>query len=68
MKKPWEIVLLVIAIVAVVWLGWYLAQSYSQNRMMPGSDRDSHGCIPSAGYSWCEAKQQCVRVWETPCE
>jgi hypothetical protein len=33
----------------------------------PGSDRDEHGCIPSAGYSWCESSQQCVRSWETPC-
>ncbi|VWC57797.1 putative lipoprotein [Burkholderia aenigmatica] len=31
---------------------------------MPGSDRDAHGCIPSAGYSWCEAMQQCERPWE----
>ena len=34
---------------------------------MPGSDRDEHGCIPSAGYSWCESKQMCIRPWETPC-
>ncbi|MDD2655791.1 MAG: hypothetical protein PHQ80_03945 [Candidatus ainarchaeum sp.] len=33
----------------------------------PGSDRDEHGCIPSAGYSWCESSQECVRSWETPC-
>ncbi|MCA8275556.1 hypothetical protein LGN17_24020 [Burkholderia sp. AU30280] len=31
---------------------------------MVGSDRDAHGCIPSAGYSWCEATQQCERPWE----
>ena len=35
---------------------------------MPGSDRDSHGCIPSAGYTWCEAKQKCLRPWEESCE
>jgi hypothetical protein len=35
---------------------------------MPGSDRDTHGCIGSAGYSWCEAKQKCIRIWEEPCE
>tara|TARA_Y100000588_G_C14007818_1_gene818577 strand:- start:294 stop:650 length:357 start_codon:yes stop_codon:yes gene_type:complete len=29
-----------------------------------GSDRDAHGCIASAGYSWCEATQQCERPWE----
>lgn len=35
--------------------------------LMPGSDRDSHGCIGSAGYTWCEAKQKCLRTWEEPC-
>lgn len=31
---------------------------------MPGSDRDEHGCIGSAGYSWCERTKQCERPWE----
>ncbi|MFH1393740.1 MAG: hypothetical protein ABII71_01580 [Candidatus Micrarchaeota archaeon] len=34
----------------------------------PGSDRDEHGCIGSAGYTWCESTQECVREWETPCK
>ena len=29
-----------------------------------GSDRDPHGCIPSAGYSWCARTKQCERPWE----
>ncbi|WP_409421519.1 hypothetical protein ABHF91_00300 [Pseudaeromonas sp. ZJS20] len=29
-----------------------------------GADRDVHGCIPSAGYRWCEQQQACVRPWE----
>ncbi len=33
---------------------------------MPGSDRDEHGCIGSAGYVWSESTQECVRPWETP--
>jgi len=33
----------------------------------PGSDRDAHGCIPSAGYTWCEEKQKCLRPWEEEC-
>lgn len=32
-----------------------------------GGDRDVHGCIGSAGYSWCEAKQKCLRIWEESC-
>ena len=31
---------------------------------MPGSDRDEHGCIGSAGYSWCAREKACVRPWE----
>jgi hypothetical protein len=33
-----------------------------------GGDKDEHGCIGSAGYSWCEAKQKCLRQWEEKCE
>lgn len=29
-----------------------------------GADRDAHGCIGSAGYSWCESTQRCERPWE----
>jgi hypothetical protein len=33
-----------------------------------GCGRDEYGCIPSAGYFWCELTQQCTRPYETPCE
>ncbi len=39
-------------------------ESSSQNMTMPGSDRDAHGCIASAGYSWCQRTEQCERPWE----
>lgn len=29
-----------------------------------GADRDEHGCIGSAGYTWSEALQTCIRLWE----
>ncbi|MFL9833145.1 hypothetical protein [Chryseobacterium terrae] len=29
-----------------------------------GSDRDSHGCIGSAGYTYSKIKKNCVRVFE----
>lgn len=35
-----------------------------QSSVAPGSDRDSHGCIPSVGYAWCTRIRQCVRPWE----
>ncbi len=33
----------------------------------PGSDWDLHGCIRSAGYTWCDILHQCVRIWEESC-
>lgn len=33
-----------------------------------GGDADEHGCIGSAGYTWCETLQRCTRSWEEPCE
>ncbi len=33
-----------------------------------GGDVDEYGCIPSAGYTWCEPKQKCIREWEEECD
>jgi hypothetical protein len=33
-----------------------------------GADRDAHGCIGSAGYTWCAVKNKCLRTWEEKCE
>lgn len=33
-----------------------------------GGDKDEHGCIGSAGYVWCEAKEKCLRPFEEDCE
>ena len=32
-----------------------------------GGTKDLHGCIPSAGFQWCEALGKCHRPWETAC-
>lgn len=32
-----------------------------------GNDSDVHGCKGSAGYTWCEVKNKCLRIWEEPC-
>lgn len=31
---------------------------------MVGSDKDNHGCIASAGYTWSEVRKDCIRLWE----
>jgi len=35
---------------------------------MIGGDRDEHGCLGPAGYTWWEEKQKCLREWEEPCQ
>lgn len=32
-----------------------------------GAKKDAHGCLPSAGYQWCDALAKCVRPFESPC-
>jgi hypothetical protein len=31
---------------------------------VPGGDRDAHGCIGSAGYTYSELRKECIRVFE----
>ena len=66
------VTLLVIAgLLIVVGVGYWAvekAKAPEQPQQLLGGDRDVHGCIGSAGYSWCEAKQKCLRVWEEKCE
>lgn len=69
-------IILIVAIVGVVavGVGYYVAQQgkapviEEKEKQLVGNDRDEHGCIPSAGYTWCEAKQKCLRLWEEKCE
>jgi len=39
-----------------------------KEKVIVGGDLDAHGCKASAGYSWCEARQTCLRSWEDSCE
>ena len=34
------------------------------NKPVVGADKDEHGCIASAGYSWSELLQECIRPFE----
>jgi hypothetical protein len=47
----------------------YVQGACTQSGVPPivGNDSDEHGCKASAGYSWCEAKQKCIRLWEESC-
>lgn len=43
------------------------AWAHNCGPIIVGGDRDIHGCIGSAGYSWCAAKNKCLRTWEESC-
>jgi phenylpyruvate tautomerase PptA (4-oxalocrotonate tautomerase family) len=64
MKKIFTIIVVVIVIVGTGYFAFYTPRA---NNNIVGGDKDEHGCIGSAGYSWCEAKQKCLRVWEESC-
>ena len=44
------------------------ASEETPEEQLVGGDQDEYGCKASAGYSWCEVKQKCLRVWEEKCE
>ncbi|MDX7758367.1 hypothetical protein [Aeromonas hydrophila] len=41
-----------------------LAACSTPEQHLVGADRDSHGCIGSAGYQWSALTKQCVRLFE----
>ncbi len=53
---------IILALIAVLILVIYFIVNNSDKKI--GGDKDSHGCLIVAGYSWNETKQQCVREWE----
>lgn len=56
MKKKLFILILSIGVIS--------GCSGSQQSSIVGNDKDSHGCIASAGYQWCHKENSCVRSWE----
>ena len=56
-----KLILLTFALL-LVGLGGCQAKTEATN--MVGNDKDSHGCIPSAGYQWCGKENKCVRSLE----
>ena len=41
--------------------------SGNTNSPLIGGQKDEHGCLTAAGYSWCAAKNKCIRPWEQYC-
>ncbi|MFH0804102.1 MAG: MliC family protein [Candidatus Zambryskibacteria bacterium] len=59
--------LIIFLSIAIIILIGFLYVSGGNKNAIVGGDRDAHGCLGSAGYSWCQAKQLCIRTWEEYC-
>ena len=47
----------------------YILNVLGQNSIpLIGGVRDNNNCLISAGYTWCESSQSCLRQWDTPCQ
>lgn len=57
----WVILVLFVILIGIV---VYLALLNSSEKKIIGGDKDEHGCLIAAGYSWNETKEECVREWE----
>lgn len=42
-------------------------ETEESEEQLVGGDVDEYGCIPSAGFTWCEESQECYRPWEKNC-
>lgn len=51
------------ALVTFVLVGCGNISSNTENEMV-GTEKDRHGCVQSAGYSWCQYTNRCERPWE----
>lgn len=55
-----------IGILILVAAAWG-ASVYKVNHNLIGGDKDEHGCLIAAGYTWCDYQQECLRPWEKSC-
>lgn len=75
MTKQTKIIIAVLVVIILVLAGYLVWNSIGNmdngyvvnDDSLLGGDRDEYGCITSAGYSWCEPKNKCLRIWEEDC-
>lgn len=68
MGKYFRVIILLSVFVAISSFIFSLSKKSENEPPLLGGDKDENGCIESAGYSWCEPKQKCLRIWEEACE
>lgn len=67
--KTKNVLAFIVIFVVVLGAAYYLLRGNSNEQAdLVGGDKDEHGCISSAGYSWCESGQKCLRPWEEGCQ
>jgi len=59
-----KIISLIAALVLIILLSIELYNNGKQTEDIIGGERDEHGCLGSAGYTWSEEYGLCVREWE----
>lgn len=62
MKKTGTLILMMIFFVSC---GDSKKNENNETQNAVGNDKDQHGCISSAGYTWSQIMQDCVRLYET---
>ena len=60
------VILLVLGVVGFFAYTFMVPKQVTPNIAI-GGEKDSHGCLGPAGYSWCEGKNKCLRVFEEFC-
>lgn len=62
------VVFFILAVAIIITIVYALMSNQAgEGQQIVGADEDEHGCKASAGYSWCESKEKCLRTWEEEC-
>jgi len=64
------IIVIAVALYLVYTQVYQKSKRFSSNteEQLIGGQTDEHGCLGPAGYTWCEAKQKCLRIFEEACD
>ena len=57
------ITIAIFLLLAIVGGIFYFNYNSNTDKKLIGGDKDSHGCLIGAGYSWNESEKACVREW-----
>lgn len=63
-RKQLSIVFLILMFLIIAILLVIQSRSNFPNSDIIGYDKDDYGCLISAGYSWSNDAEACIRIWE----